>query len=80
MVFYTARDYARAIPLLESARDALPSAEPAHEYLAAAYAYHGQQVGAELEAGNLLRCFPRPTSLTTAISTTTGAKRTAAII
>ena len=47
----------RAI-LLESARDALPGAEPAHEYLAAAYAYHGQQVGAELEAGNLLRLFP----------------------
>jgi len=58
VVFYTARDYARAIPLLEAARDALPSAEPAHEYLAAAYAYHGQQVGAELEAGNLLRLFP----------------------
>jgi adenylate cyclase len=58
VVFYTARDYERAIPLLESARDALPSAEPAHEYLAAAYAYHGQQVAAELEAGNLLRLFP----------------------
>ena len=58
VVFYTARDYERAIPLLELARDALPSAEPAHEYLAAAYAYHGQQVGAELEAGNLLRLFP----------------------
>ena len=58
VVFYTAREYARAIPLLESARDALPDAEPAHEYLAAAYAYHGQQVGAELEAGNLLRLFP----------------------
>ena len=58
VVFYTARDYRRAIPLLEAARDALPGAEPAHEYLAAAYAYGGQQIGAELEALNLLRLFP----------------------
>jgi adenylate cyclase len=58
VVFYTARDYRRAIPLLEAARDALPSAEPAHEYLAAAYAYGDRQVEAQLEAINLLRLFP----------------------
>jgi adenylate cyclase len=58
VVFYTARDYERAIPLLEAARDALPNAEPAHEYLAAAYAYRGHQIGAELAALNLLRLFP----------------------
>ena len=58
VVFYTARNYEGAIPLLEAARDALPSAEPAHEYLAAAYAYRGQQVPAELEALSLLRLFP----------------------
>ena len=44
--------------MLEAARDALPGAEPAHEYLAAAYAYHDQQAEAELEAMNLLRLFP----------------------
>jgi adenylate cyclase len=58
VVFYTARDYERAIPLLETARDALPNAEPAHEYLAAAYAHGGKQVGAELAALHLLRLFP----------------------
>ena len=58
VVFYMAQDYERAIPLLEAARDALPSAEPAHEYLAAAYAYRGQQIPAELEALSLLRLFP----------------------
>ena len=58
IVFYTARDYERAIPLLEAARDALPNAEPAREYLAAAYAYRGDQAEAELEAVNLLRLFP----------------------
>ena len=53
-----AQDYEGAIPLLEAARDALPGAEPAHEYLAAAYAYRGQQIPAELEALSLLRLFP----------------------
>jgi adenylate cyclase len=58
VVFYTARDYEQGIPLLEAARDALPMAEPAREYLAAAYAYHDEQEAAELEAFNLLELFP----------------------
>ena len=57
MVFYTARDNERAIPLLEAARDGLPKAEPAREYLAAAYADRGQQVEAEQEA-EAARLFP----------------------
>ncbi len=42
IVFYTARDNERAIPLMEAARDALPNAEPAREYLAAAYVDRGR--------------------------------------
>jgi adenylate cyclase len=44
--------------LLEAARDALPVAEPAREYLAAAYAYRGDQRLAKREASSLLRLFP----------------------
>ena len=58
VVFYTARDYERAIPQLEAARDALPNAEPAREYLAAAYAERGDQERAEKEVLSLLRMFP----------------------
>ncbi|EHS53962.1 adenylate/guanylate cyclase with TPR repeat regions [Rhizobium sp. PDO1-076] len=58
IVFYTAHDLDRAIPLMEAARDALPNAEPAHEYLAAAYmANHDEQRGAEA-AARLLELFP----------------------
>ncbi|TCU19354.1 adenylate/guanylate cyclase domain-containing protein [Rhizobium sullae] len=58
IVFYTARDNRRAIPLIEAARDALPNAEPAREYLTAAYAYEGDRVRAEQEKGKLLELFP----------------------
>ncbi|UJW76988.1 adenylate/guanylate cyclase domain-containing protein [Rhizobium sp. SL42] len=58
IVFYTAHDLDRAIPLMEAARDALPNAEPAHEYLAAAYmANHDEQRGTEA-AARLLELFP----------------------
>ncbi len=58
IVFYTARDSERAIPLMETARDALPKAEPAREYLAAAYVDRGDQTLASRETGKLLELFP----------------------
>ena len=58
VVFYTARQNERAIPLLEAARDALPISEPAREYLAAAYAHRGDHDRAAQEAGKLLELFP----------------------
>ncbi|WP_159948814.1 adenylate/guanylate cyclase domain-containing protein [Rhizobium sp. 18065] len=58
IVFYTAHDLDRAIPLMEAARDALPNAEPVHEYLAAAYmANRDKQRGAQA-ATRLLQLFP----------------------
>lgn len=58
VVFYTGRHYEQAIAQLEPARDALPQAEPAHEYLAPAYAYHGDQDLAGQEIQRLLELFP----------------------
>ncbi len=58
IVFYTARDNRRAIPLIEAARDALPNAEPAREYLTAAYAYEGDRVRGAKEKAKLLELFP----------------------
>ncbi|WEX86440.1 adenylate/guanylate cyclase domain-containing protein [Sinorhizobium garamanticum] len=58
IVFYTARDNDRAIPLIEAARKALPEAEPAHEYLAAAYAHRGDAARAAEGAGRLKALFP----------------------
>jgi adenylate cyclase len=58
IVFYTARDNRRAIPLIEAARDALPNAEAAREYLTAAYAYEGDRVRSAQEKAKLLELFP----------------------
>ncbi|MET0943586.1 MAG: tetratricopeptide repeat protein [Mesorhizobium sp.] len=58
VVLYSAKENERAIPLLESARNALPSAEPAREYLAAAYARRGDEGRAQKEAATLLELFP----------------------
>jgi adenylate cyclase len=58
IVFYTAGDNRRAIPLIEAARDALPDAEPAREYLTAAYAYQGDRVRSAQEKAKLLELFP----------------------
>ena len=43
---------------MESASDALPEAEPVHEYLAAAYATSGDRSRAALKAKRLLELFP----------------------
>lgn len=58
IVFYTAREYRRAIPLIEAALADLPRAEPAREYLAAAYASEEDQTHAAQEVGKLLELFP----------------------
>ncbi len=58
IVFYTTRENARAIPLIEAARSALPKVEPAREYLAAAFAYANEKQQAEQEAKQLLTIFP----------------------
>lgn len=58
VVLYTARENERAIPLLEAARDALPNAEPAREYLAAAYAHQDDLQRGKQEAAALLQLFP----------------------
>lgn len=58
VVLYTSRQNELAIPMLEAARDALPNAEPAREYLAAAYAHHGDQERGQREAAKLLELFP----------------------
>jgi adenylate cyclase len=58
VVLYTARQNERAIPLMEAARDALPNAEPAREYLAAAYAHRGDRERGQREAAKLLELFP----------------------
>jgi adenylate cyclase len=55
---YGAHVYRRAIPLLERARDALPTAESAMEYLAAAYAKDGQGRAAAEQVRQLLDGFP----------------------
>ena len=58
IVYYTARENERAIPLLEAARDALPKAEPAREYLAAAYINEGALTPAAEEKAKLMDLFP----------------------
>ncbi|WEX74551.1 tetratricopeptide repeat protein [Sinorhizobium numidicum] len=58
IVFYTARELDRAIPLIEAARDALPNAEPAREYLASAYAHDGDRERAARETERLKEVFP----------------------
>ena len=58
IVFYTARNNSRAIPLLEEARDALPKAEAAREYLTAAYSFVGDPVREAAERTRLLALFP----------------------
>lgn len=58
IVFYTAHDLDRAIPLMEAARDALPNAEPAHEYLAAAYMANRDKQRGTQAATRLLELFP----------------------
>lgn len=58
VVLYLARATPRAIPMLTVAGDALPNAEPAREYLAAAYAHDGQPEAARREAAKLLELFP----------------------
>lgn len=58
VVFYIAEDYERALPLLEAARDGLPMAEPAREYLAAAYAYADEQAKAKQAVAGLKELYP----------------------
>jgi len=58
IVFYTARDNERAIPLMEAAREALPNAEPVREDLAAAYITKGDRLHGTQEAAKLLKLFP----------------------
>jgi adenylate cyclase len=57
-VFYTARNNSRATPLLEEARNALPNAEAAREYLTAAYSFEGDNVRGAEEKTRLLALFP----------------------
>ncbi|OCP11151.1 MULTISPECIES: adenylate/guanylate cyclase domain-containing protein [unclassified Ensifer] len=58
IVYYTVRRLERAIPLIEAAREELPKAEAVKEYLAAAFAQHGDQQSAAAEAAELLKLFP----------------------
>ncbi|SDP59726.1 adenylate cyclase [Phyllobacterium sp. YR620] len=58
IVYYTSRENERAIPLLEAARDSLPRAEPAREYLAAAYVDEGKLTPAAEEKAKLMTLFP----------------------
>ncbi|MGH6858837.1 MAG: adenylate/guanylate cyclase domain-containing protein [Phyllobacterium sp.] len=58
IVLYTAQENGRAIPLMEAARTGLPKAEPALEYLAAAYSHADDRTRAAQEAARLLEVFP----------------------
>jgi adenylate cyclase len=58
IVFYTAQVNSRAVPLLESARDALPNAEAAREFLTSAYVFEGDQARGIEEKAKLLALFP----------------------
>lgn len=58
VVLYMARSNRRAIAMLAEAGSALPNAEPAHEYLASAYAHDGDLGQAKGEAAKLLQLFP----------------------
>ncbi|MDI7864451.1 adenylate cyclase [Rhizobiaceae bacterium n13] len=58
IVYYKAGDDSRAVLLMEAARDALPNAEPAREFLTAAYIHLGDEARARQEAAKLLELFP----------------------
>ncbi len=58
IVYYSARENERAIPLIEAARDALPKVEPAREYLTAAYSRQGERTRAVQERARLDELFP----------------------
>ncbi len=58
IVFYTARDIERAIPLMQTASDALPNAEAGQEYLTAAYSFQGDSIRASQAKARLLAQFP----------------------
>jgi TolB-like protein/class 3 adenylate cyclase/cytochrome c-type biogenesis protein CcmH/NrfG len=58
IVFYTARDNDRAIPLIQTASDALPNAEAGQEYLSAAYSFQGDGIRASQATAKLLAQFP----------------------
>jgi adenylate cyclase len=58
IVFYIVGDEDRAISLMEAARDALPNAEAAREFLTAAYAGDGDQTRSLKEKMKLLQLFP----------------------
>ena len=58
IVYYTARNNSRAIPLLEEARNALPNAEAAREFLTAAYSFERDWVSDAEERKRLLALFP----------------------
>lgn len=63
IILYLARSNETAIPLMEKAKDALPNAESAREYLTAAYARAGDEKAALQEAEKLRTLFPE-TNLT----------------
>ncbi len=58
IVFYIVGDEDRAISLMEAARDALPNAEAAREYLTAAYIDDGDRTRSLQEKTKLLELFP----------------------
>ncbi|BCH32532.1 guanylyl cyclase [Mesorhizobium sp. L-8-10] len=58
VVYYLGRDNERAVRMLAAAADALPRAEPAHEYLAAAYVQRGDSQEGRDQAAKLLELFP----------------------
>lgn len=58
IVFYIAGDDDRAISLMEAARDALPNAEAAREFLTAAYTEDGDRTRSLKEKTKLLELFP----------------------
>ncbi len=58
VVLYNAGALERALPFLEKAWEALPEAEPAPEYLAAAYARLANEERAEAAAAGVLELFP----------------------
>jgi adenylate cyclase len=58
IVFYIVGDDDRAISLMEAARDALPNAEAAREFLAAAYIEDGDKKRSLQEKTKLLELFP----------------------
>jgi adenylate cyclase len=57
-VFYMARQYDRAIAALEAVREAWPSVETVHEFLAASYARFGKLELARQAVAKLAKIFP----------------------